>query len=200
MKFYVYHVFLSPDSTSDPIYLSAGFFEGSTGVGRHFSISYINVTLTTPSDPSTLETTELFRTINANNNWLRFPVTFVGSQKVDYSSTSSATDFQFWFVFLRENLVSGDVIYSRLVRICRNDPGSEMTSGGARYFTTYMKARIFCKRDKPSSLEFTGTLDYIYNGISKIYTIYFIGLLQLVFMLITPYSSLSPLYSKFYIY
>ena len=123
--------------------------------------------MTTPSD---LETTELFRTINDNNNWLRFPVTFVGVQKADYdpstSPTNRETDYQFWFVFLRENLVSGNVVYSRLVRICRNDPGSDTSSGGANFFTTYMKARIFCKRDKPSSLEFTASLDFIYNSIS----------------------------------
>lgn len=121
-----------------------------------------------PSNLSTLETTELYRTINDNNNWLRFPVTFVGIQKANYRSKPDGmeTDYQFWFVFLRENLVSGDVVYSRVVRICRNDPGSEMTSGGAKYFSTYMKARIFCKRDKPSGQEFTTTLDYIYDSIS----------------------------------
>jgi hypothetical protein len=53
------------------------------------------------------------------------------------------------------------------VRICRNDPGSQLTSGGAKYFTTFMKARIFCQRDKPSGLQFTGTLDYIYNSITS---------------------------------
>lgn len=165
------HPFYFTDSDSDPVYLSAGFFQGDTGAGRHFSISYKDISLTTPSDPSSLETTELFRTISSNNNWLRFPVTFVGSYRADYSHAFSPTqreaDYQFWFVFLRENLVSDNVIYSRLVRICRNDPGSITTSGGARYFTTYMKARIFCERDKPSSLEFTATIDYIYNSISK---------------------------------
>ena len=95
----------------------------------------------------------------------------MGSYRADYAVTAPATtasDYQFWFVFLRENLVSSEVIYSRLVRICRNDPGSTVTSAdGANYFTTYMKARIFCERDKPSGLEFTGTLDYQYNSISE---------------------------------
>ena len=94
----------------------------------------------------------------------------MGSHRADYSPTAPAgrnSDYQFWFLLLRENLVTDEVIYSRLVRICRNDPGSQLTSGGAKYFTTFMKARIFCERKKPSSLEFTATLDYIYNSISK---------------------------------
>ena len=161
-----------PVTDSDTVYFSAGFFQGYSGTGRHFSISYHNITLATPSDPNSLQTTELFSTISANNNWLRFPVTFVGSYRADYAVTFpaiTASDYQFWFVFLRENLVSSDVIYSRLVRICRNDPGSTPTSAyDPQYFTTYMKARIFCEREKPSGLEFiTGTLDYQYNSISE---------------------------------
>ncbi|CAI8036885.1 Semaphorin-1A [Geodia barretti] len=37
--------------------------------------------------------------------------------------------------------------------------------GGARHFSTFMKARIFC--DKPSTLEFADTLDYVYNSITS---------------------------------
>ena len=76
-----------PLSEYDSIYLSAGFFNGDAGAGRHFSISYKNITTATDSDPNTLETTELFRTISANNNWLRFPVTFVGLERADYNSS-----------------------------------------------------------------------------------------------------------------
>ena len=150
------------------MYFSAGFYEGSNGLGRHFSISYQNITLTTPSNYSSLNTTEWFRTIEANTNWLRFPVTFVGFEKADYLS-SRPQDYQFWFVLLRENSVSSDdIIYSRLVRICRNDKGSNNNSTeDTPFFTTYMKARIYCERDKPSGREFTGTLDYQYNSISE---------------------------------
>ena len=152
------------------MFISAGFFDGDAGAGRHFSISYKNIT--TATNPNTLETTELYRTINANNNWLRFPVTFVGIERADYSSQYSPNqregDYQFWFLIFRENLVIGDVVYSRVARICRNDPGSANPLDGSQYFTTFMKARIFCERHKPSSLEFTATLDYTYNSISKI--------------------------------
>ena len=96
-------------------------------------------------------------------------MTFVGVEKADYDVTTenqSPSDYQFWFIFLREKLVTDDVIYSRLVRVCRNDPGSMATEGGgAQHFSTFMKARIFC--DKPSTLEFADTLDYVYNSISK---------------------------------
>ena len=156
----------APESADDTVYFSAGFFQGNDGVGRHFSISYQNVTVT--SDPSSLQTTELFRTEDNNILWLRFPVTFVGSYRADYSPVPPAnmpSDYQFWFVFLRENFFNSDVIYSHLVRICRNDRGSNSTSD--RIFNTYMKARIFCERDKPSGREFTSTLDYQYNSISE---------------------------------
>ena len=159
------------DTDSDPVYISAGFFPGDSGAGRHFSISYKNITLATPSDPGTLGTENLFQTINANNNWLRFPVVFVGAERADYSSASSPdqleADYQFWFIFLREKLVTDDVIYSRLARVCRNDPGSTLTSNGAPYFTTFMKARIFCERSKPPSFDSIHTLDYEYNSISE---------------------------------
>ena len=112
-----------------------------------------------------LQTTELFSTISANNNWLRFRVTFVGTYRADYAVTAPATtayDYQFWFVFLRENLVSSDIIHSRLVRICRNNPGSTPTSAyDPHYFTMYIKARIFCEREKSSGL------DYQHNNISE---------------------------------
>ncbi|CAI8022690.1 Endothelin-converting enzyme 1 [Geodia barretti] len=156
---------------SDPVYLSAGFFPGDSGAGRHFSISYKNITLTMPSDPDTLGTDNLFQTINANNNWLRFPVVFVGAEKADYSPTPSSTgleeDYQFWFIFLREKLVTDDIIYSRLARVCRNDPGSTSTSNGSPYFTTFMKARIFCERSKPASFDSIHTLNYEYNSITS---------------------------------
>ena len=149
--------------------MAAGFFDGDNGAGRHFSIAYKNITMETPSDPDTLETMELFRTISANNNWLTFPVTFVGLERADYPVPQGQppADYQFWFIFLREKLVTDDVIYSRLARVCRNDPGSMATSDDAHYFTTFMKARIFCRRDKPSSLEFTDTVDFVYNSISE---------------------------------
>ena len=121
------------------------------------------------SDPSNLETTELFRTIDNDNLWLRFPVTFVGSYRADYTPVAPASvpsDYQFWFVFLRENFFDSDVIYSRLVRICRNDQGSNSSSDP--FFNTYMKARIFCERDKPSGRASTSTLDYQYNSISEL--------------------------------
>ena len=162
---------IPPATDSDPVYLSAGFFPGDSGAGRHFSISYKNITLTMPSDPDTLGTDNLFQTINANNNWLRFPVVFVGAEKADYSPTPSSTgleeDYQFWFIFLREKLVTDDIIYSRLARVCRNDPGSTSTSNGSPYFTTFMKARIFCERSKPASFDSIHTLNYEYNSISE---------------------------------
>lgn len=154
-------------SDEDTVFLSAGFFRGDNGPGRHFSISYKNITTTTTSDPNTLSSDELFRTINANNNWLTFPVTFVGVEKADYEvpAGSPPANYQFWFILLREKLMTGDLIHSRLVRVCRNDPGS--MSDGDRHFTTFMKARIFCKKDKPSTLEFTDTLDFQYDSITS---------------------------------
>ena len=159
-------------SDEDSVFLAAGFFDGESGAGRHFSISYRNITTATNSDPDSLATEELFRTISANNNWLTFPVTFVGVQRADYSvmNEQSPSDYQFWFIFLREQLVTDNVIYSRLVRVCRNDPGSMATDGGAaRHFSTFMKARIFCVRDKPTTLEFIDSLDFVYNSISESY-------------------------------
>lgn len=161
---------LLSDTDADSVYLSAGFFPGDSGAGRHFSISYNNITLDTQSDPS-LETETLFQTINANNNWLRFPVVFVGAEKADYSSSFSPTqregDYQFWFLFLKERQVTNDVIQSQLARVCRNDPGSSLTANGARYFSTFMKARIFCEKSTPANFESIHTLDYDYNSISK---------------------------------
>ena len=51
----------------------------------------------------------------------------------------------------------------------KNDPGSDPdpTMGGARHFTTYLKARIYCEREVPTGREFVGALDYQYNDISK---------------------------------
>ena len=127
--------------------------------------------MTTPSDPGTLATADLFQTINANNNWLRFPVVFVGSERADYSPSSSPTqreaDYQFWFIFLRERVVTDDTIHSQLARVCRNDPGSTLTASGARYFSTIMKARIQCERSKPPTFDSIHTLDYQYNSISE---------------------------------
>ena len=95
----------------------------------------------------------------------------MGLERADYnpsfSPTERETDYQFWFLFFRENLVTAEVVYSRVARICRNDPGSAQPLDDAHFFTTFMKARIFCERHKPSSLEFTATLDYIYNSISR---------------------------------
>jgi len=56
-------------SSSDTTYFSAGFFAGNDGVGRHFSLSYQNISLS--AQTSTLTTTEQFRTIRSNNYWLR---------------------------------------------------------------------------------------------------------------------------------
>ena len=125
-----------------------------------------------PSDPGTLTTEDLFQTINANNNWLRFPVVFVGSERADYSAVSSPTqrdtDYQFWFIFLRERLSTlNDVIHSQLARVCRNDPGSTLTANGAHFFSTFIKARILCRRSKPPTFESIHTLDYEYNSISE---------------------------------
>jgi len=55
-------------SNSDSTYFTAGFFDGNNGAGRHFSLSYQNITF---SAPDTLQTTEQFRTITNNNFWLR---------------------------------------------------------------------------------------------------------------------------------
>ena len=49
----------------------------------------------------------------------------------------------------------------------QNDPGSTPDMTGARHFTTYMKARIYCEREVPSGREFVGALDYQYNDISE---------------------------------
>ena len=50
----------------------------------------------------------------------------------------------------------------------QNDPGSAPDSvTGARYFTTYLKARIYCEREVPTGREFVGALDFQYNDISK---------------------------------
>ena len=62
---------LSPESTSDTTYFTAGFFEGSSGLGRHFSISYQTVTTTVETQETSLSTSERLRTIKDNNNWLR---------------------------------------------------------------------------------------------------------------------------------
>ena len=48
----------------------------------------------------------------------------------------------------------------------QNDPGSSPTTG-AKHFTTYMKARIYCEREVPSGREFVGALDYQYNDMSE---------------------------------
>lgn len=51
------------------------------------------------------------------------PVVFVDYRRVNYPELPSTSDaaFQFYFVFLRENfqLNNREVIYSRVVRICR---------------------------------------------------------------------------------
>jgi len=50
----------------------------------------------------------------------------------------------------------------------QNDPGSNPDPvTGARHFTTYLKARIYCEREVPTGREFVGALDYQYNDISK---------------------------------
>ena len=171
--------FLHPqESLSDPIYFSAGFFQSNNGIGQNYTICYHNITVNSGS--SSLETTELFTT----NSWLNVLVTFVGSYQVDYSPVppaSVASDYQFWFVFLRENLNS-DVTYSRLVRICRNDKGSN--SSPDSFFSTFIKARIFCERDKPSGRASISTLDYKYNSISELCSCLFVCLpLNLCFCL-----------------
>ena len=45
----------------------------------------------------------------------------------------------------------------------QNDPGS----ANGDYFTTYMKARIYCEREVPPGRQFTGTIDYQYNEICE---------------------------------
>ena len=62
---------LPPETTSDTTYFTAGFFEGSSGLGRHFSISYQRVTTTVEAQETSLSTSETLRTIKDNNNWLR---------------------------------------------------------------------------------------------------------------------------------
>ena len=41
---------------------------------------------------------------------------------------------------------------------------------GARHFTTYMKARIYCEREVPSGREFVGALEYQYNDMSEYFS------------------------------
>ena len=56
-----------------------------------------------------------------------------------------------------------------LLCICaQNDMGSVRTDNGARFFTTYMKARIFCEREVPSesNTKYVGAIDYQYNVMS----------------------------------
>ena len=72
MMFIFAHAHTPPlDEPSDPTYLTAGFFDGSSGIGRHFSISYQNITFTDPVNPDTLTLTERFSTIRDNSYWLR---------------------------------------------------------------------------------------------------------------------------------
>ena len=50
----------------------------------------------------------------------------------------------------------------------QNDPGSDPDpQTGARHFTTYLKARIYCEREVPPGREYTGALDYQYNEMSE---------------------------------
>ena len=58
-------------NAADTTYLTAGFFDGSNGIGLHFSISYQDITFSNPSDADTLTLTERFSTISDNNYWLR---------------------------------------------------------------------------------------------------------------------------------
>jgi len=46
--------------------------------------------------------------------------------------------------------------------------GSDGIDSGARFFTTYMKARIFCEREVPSesNTRYVGAIDYQYNVMS----------------------------------
>ena len=58
-------------SNSDSTYFTAGFFDGSNGPGRHFSLSYQSISFGMLNDPNSLQTNERFRTITNNNFWLR---------------------------------------------------------------------------------------------------------------------------------
>ena len=50
----------------------------------------------------------------------------------------------------------------------QNDKGStNPATDGSHFFTTYMKARIFCEREVPPGREYVGAIDYKYNVIRE---------------------------------
>ena len=73
-----------------------------------------------------------------NAKWLNDDAQFVGSAEVD----------QFVFFFFREAAgeVSncGKAVYSRVVRVCKNDVGSRQQVLKDRTWTTFVKARLNC--------------------------------------------------------
>ena len=114
-----------------------------------------------------LKTEQLFKTKKNIRFWLLFPVTFVGVHKMDYPVTGPAklpNNYHFWFVFVRENSLENKGLYSHVVRICRNDVGSKTNPP---IFNTYVKARIFCEKQKPATRDYINTLDFDYNSISE---------------------------------
>ena len=135
---------------------------------RHFSLSYHNISVTL--DSSSEYITEISTAVSINDSWLIYPVSFVGVHRADYDPMplQPASDYQFWFVFLRENYAESKTpaIQSQIVRICRNDPGTGQGVGSSS-FTTFLKARIFCQKERPSGRNFSGTLDYQYNSICE---------------------------------
>ncbi len=50
----------------------------------------------------------------------------------------------------------------------QNDPGSILEAGGARHFTSYIKARIYCERTVQPGREFFGSIAYQYNDMSML--------------------------------
>ncbi|XP_065883725.1 uncharacterized protein [Dysidea avara] len=135
-----------------------------------FGISYQILNTST----GTIQNSVTYRTITGSINWLRGPATYV-----DYYADNYTTDgsLDFYFIFLREQSVEisgtdSQVIYSRVVRLCKNDPGSGSLAGSsmfrAEYFYTYVKALIFCKVPKPVSGSVPGSTDYQFNSIQKV--------------------------------
>ncbi|XP_064387039.1 semaphorin-4B-like isoform X4 [Halichondria panicea] len=152
--------FIRNDTTA---YFGVGFYQGDRGVGRDYQMAFYNVQ--SPSNGPLSVVTNIITRVH--ESWLKSPVTFVDYYRADYlpptvevlsvsGGTPRPEDYHFYFVFIRENTASGtEVIHSQVVRICRNDPG---VNG---FFSTYMKARIYC-------MMFIGANDYIYNNIDSV--------------------------------
>lgn len=62
---------------------------------------------------------------------------------------------------------NGYPLHSKAILHFQNDLGSTATDGGARYFTSFLKARIFCVREVPPGRQFVGAVEYQFNVLSK---------------------------------